>query len=80
VFLIFGALAECERNVIRRCTNVGLAAVRARSRKGGRPRELNAKKPDFLLQRHDSREHGSTEICDTVEVPKGNECEYVEQS
>ncbi len=36
VFHIFGALAEFERNLIRERTYAGLAAARARGRKGGR--------------------------------------------
>jgi DNA invertase Pin-like site-specific DNA recombinase len=38
VFHIFGALAEFEREVIRERTNAGLAAARARGRRGGHPR------------------------------------------
>src|SRR5262245_17586605 len=38
VFQIFGALAEFERNLIKERTMAGLAAARARGRKGGRPR------------------------------------------
>src|SRR5215471_536622 len=38
VFQIFGALAEFERNLITERTMAGLAAARARGRKGGRPR------------------------------------------
>lgn len=37
VFHLFAALAEFERNLIRERTNAGLAAARARGRKGGRP-------------------------------------------
>lgn len=44
VFHIFGALAEFERDLIRERTLAGLAAARARGRKGGRPRKLDAKK------------------------------------
>lgn len=40
VFHIFGALAEFERALIRERTRAGLAAARARGRKGGRPRKL----------------------------------------
>src|SRR3984885_2977164 len=36
VFSIFGALAEFERALIRERTKAGLAAARARGRKGGR--------------------------------------------
>src|SRR5437868_2747961 len=44
IFHIFGALAEFERNLIRERTNAGLAAARARGRKGGRPKSLTGKK------------------------------------
>jgi DNA invertase Pin-like site-specific DNA recombinase len=37
VFHVFGALAEFERDLIRERTIAGLAAARARGRKGGRP-------------------------------------------
>ncbi len=36
IFHIFGALAEFEHNLIRERTIAGLAAARARGRKGGR--------------------------------------------
>jgi DNA invertase Pin-like site-specific DNA recombinase len=41
IFHIFGALAGFERDLIRERTQAGLAAARARGRKGGRPRALN---------------------------------------
>jgi DNA invertase Pin-like site-specific DNA recombinase len=44
VFHLFGALAEFERDVIKERTNAGLAAARARGRKGGRPKVMDAKK------------------------------------
>jgi hypothetical protein len=40
VFHIFGALAEFDRNLIRERTYAGLAAARARGRKGGRRQSL----------------------------------------
>ena len=43
IFHIFGALAEFERELIKERTMAGLAAARARGRKGGRPRKLTAK-------------------------------------
>jgi DNA invertase Pin-like site-specific DNA recombinase len=43
IFHIFGALAEFERDLIRERTAAGLVAARARGRKGGRPRAMDAK-------------------------------------
>jgi len=42
IFHIFGAMAEFERSIIRERTRAGLDAARARGRKGGRPRSLQA--------------------------------------
>ena len=42
-FHLFAALAEFERDVIRDRTAIGLAAARARGRRGGRPRKLGKK-------------------------------------
>jgi DNA invertase Pin-like site-specific DNA recombinase len=44
VFHLFGALAQFERELIRERTMAGLAAARARGRKGGRPPKLSAEK------------------------------------
>jgi len=44
IFHIFGALAEFERNLIRERTNAGLAAARARGKKGGNRKRLTRKK------------------------------------
>ena len=44
VFHIFGAMAEFERDLLRERTMAGLAAARARGRKGGRPRVMDARK------------------------------------
>lgn len=43
VFQIFGALAQFERSLIRERTSAGLAAARARGRRGGRPPALSPK-------------------------------------
>lgn len=41
IFGIFAALAEFERELIVERTRAGLAAARARGRKGGRPRKMD---------------------------------------
>jgi len=43
VFHIFGALSEFEHSLIKERTHAGLAAARARGRKGGRPPLLSEK-------------------------------------
>jgi DNA invertase Pin-like site-specific DNA recombinase len=63
VFQIFGALAEFERNLIRERTQAGLAAARARGRKGGRPRVLNATKTELLYKLYDEKEYTVMEVC-----------------
>lgn len=44
VFHVFGALAEFERSIIKERTMAGLAASRARGRRGGRPKQMTTKK------------------------------------
>ena len=44
VFHIFCSLAEFERSLIRERTQAGLAAAKARGRRGGRPRRMDAKR------------------------------------
>ena len=44
VYNIFASLAEFERGLIRDRTMAGLAAARARGRKGGRPKKLTGRK------------------------------------
>lgn len=43
VFAIFGAVAEFERELIKERTTAGLAAAKARGRKGGRPPKMKTK-------------------------------------
>jgi DNA invertase Pin-like site-specific DNA recombinase len=44
VFHVFAALAEFERDLIRERTAAGLAAARARGRRGGRPSVMTVHK------------------------------------
>jgi len=55
VFHVFAALAEFERDIIRERTTAGLEAARARGKKGGRPRKLDAKKKSQALTLHDDK-------------------------
>ncbi len=42
IFHVFAALSEFERSLIQERTKAGLAAARARGRKGGRPKKLSS--------------------------------------
>ena len=55
VFNIFGSLAQFERDLIRERTRAGLAAARARGRKGGRPAKLDEKQVQEARRLHDSK-------------------------
>lgn len=70
IFHVFGALAEFERDIISERTKAGLAAARARGRKGGRPRKLSKKQVEMAktLMADPSRSIG--EICETLGVSK----------
>jgi DNA invertase Pin-like site-specific DNA recombinase len=69
IFHIFGALAEFERNLIRERTQAGLTAARARGKKGGRPKALNAKQLSIAQDLYDKR-HPIAEICRTLKISK----------
>jgi DNA invertase Pin-like site-specific DNA recombinase len=70
IFHIFGALAEFERNLIRERTMAGLKAARARGRKGGRPRALDAKKTELAYRLYDEKQHTVQEICQILGISK----------
>ena len=62
VFHLFGALAQCEREIIRDRTVAGLAAARARGRMGGRPSKLNPDQVRTARRLYDERELTVEEI------------------
>jgi DNA invertase Pin-like site-specific DNA recombinase len=63
VFGIFGAIAEFERSLIRERTKAGLAAARARGRKGGRKAALTPAKKRLLQQMAKDNSLSVTQIC-----------------
>jgi DNA invertase Pin-like site-specific DNA recombinase len=69
IFHIFGALAEFERNLIRERTQAGLAAARARGKKGGRPKALTGRKLTIAQDLYDRR-HPIAEILQTLKISK----------
>lgn len=80
IFHVFGALAEFERDLIRERTQAGLAAARARGRKGGRPRAggLSDPKRVALLQKlYADKANDITTICQTLGISRATLYRYV---
>lgn len=79
VFHMFGALAEFERNLIRERTEAGLAAARARGRKGGRPRSLGKDKRKLVVQLYNGKEHTLKQIQELMNISKQTIYNIVEE-
>jgi len=79
IFQIFGAIAEFERKLTRERTQAGLAAARARGRKGGWPLKLNGNKQELLYQLYDAREKSIREICELLGISKKTLYEYLKR-
>ena len=79
IFHIFAAFAEFERDMIRERTMAGLAAARARGRKGGRKRALFGKRLDTALKMYDSRQYLVREICESLGVKERTFYDYLKR-
>ena len=80
VFHIFGALAEFERALIRERTQAGLQAARARGRKGGRPKRLDASRRAQVIELYRARQHTVAEICALVGISRATMYAYVKEA
>lgn len=69
-FNVIGAIAEFERDLISERTTEGLAAARARGRKGGRPAKLTDTKLTTAREMYESKRYTVREIADTVGVSR----------
>ena len=78
IFHVFGALAEFERNLIRERTQAGLVAARARGRRGGRPKSLDAAKRAIAVNLYDEKQHSVKEICEVMGVSKPTLYKYIQ--
>lgn len=71
VFHIFTALAQFERRLIQERTNAGLAAARARGRKGGRrPIRLDDPRVQTAKKLHSDRNIAVQDICKTLRISR----------
>lgn len=77
VFHVFGALAEFERDLVRERTMAGLAAARARGKRGGRP-GLSAEKVQQLRTLAAERAHSVPGICKTLRISRATFYRYVD--
>jgi DNA invertase Pin-like site-specific DNA recombinase len=77
VFHIFAALAEFARETTRERTLAGLAAARARGRKGGRPRGIDEKKVAAVRQLAQDRSRTVGETCRLVGISRSSYYRYL---
>jgi DNA invertase Pin-like site-specific DNA recombinase len=77
---MFGALAEFERDVIREQTQAGLAAARARGRKGGRPKLLSPERRKLAVQLYHEQQHTVAEICRLMGISKPTLYSYLDEA
>jgi len=80
VFHLFGALAEFERNLIKERTMTGLSAARARSRLGGRPKQLNPDKQQLAIQLYEAKKTSVKKVCEMLEISKPTLYAYIRAS
>lgn len=80
VFHIFGALAEFERDLIRERTQAGLAAARARGRRGGPPRAKALDTPakvQVARTLYEDKRNSIADICRTLRVSRATLYRYI---
>ena len=77
VFGIFASLAEFERELIAERTRAGLAAARARGRKGGRPRKMDVTMLRMAMKAMADRETNVADLAERLGITTSTLYEYV---
>jgi hypothetical protein len=70
MFGMLSVLAEFQRELIVANTRDGLAAARARGRKGGRPSKLSSDQIELAQRLYDAGEHTVAQIAGMLKVPR----------
>ena len=78
-FRITGAFAEMERELIRERTMAGLAAARARGRKGGRKFKLTSNDVDKIKKMYESKTVEIGDICKMFKITKPTLYNYLKR-
>ncbi len=79
VFHIFAALVEFERSLLQERTHAGLAAARARGRKGTRPTALDDLAKHVAIKLYYEREYSVKDICQMMNISRSTLYSYVHQ-
>ena len=78
VFHIFASLAEFERSLIRERTIAGVAAARARGKKGGRPTlNTSASKVAMAKRLYADKTNTPNDICETLHISRATLYRYI---
>jgi DNA invertase Pin-like site-specific DNA recombinase len=77
---LMGALAEFERDLIRKRTKAGLAAARTRGRVGGRPRKTSDGKVALGRHLYQDSKHSVAEIGSMLEISRSTFFRSVKRS
>lgn len=78
LFTMFAGISQFERDLISERTKEGLAAARARGRKGGRPK-VNEKNIERALKLYESNEYKIAEITEMTGVSKPTLYRYLKK-
>ncbi|MBK2028489.1 recombinase family protein [Francisella noatunensis] len=70
LFNICAAFSQMERELIKERVSAGVAAARAKGRKGGRPKSLDKKGLNKLMKLRNSGEFSVKQICEIMNITK----------